>query len=50
MLPGRETAKVCRSTEIDMPASAIPFIAFIISAFAMFMIVVGGASFWSNRN
>ncbi len=33
-----------------MPASAIPFIAFVFSAFAMFMIVVGGVSIWSNRN
>ena len=46
----REAAKVGRSTEINMPASAMPFIAFIISAFAMFMVVVGGVSLWSNRN
>ena len=50
MLREREAVKVVRSTEIDMPASAIPFIAFIISAFAMFMVVVGGVSLWSNRN
>jgi len=33
-----------------MPASAIPFLAFVMSAFAIFMIVVGGAAIWTRRD
>ena len=32
-----------------MPASAIPFLIFFVGAFATFIAVVGGVSFWSGR-
>jgi hypothetical protein len=31
-----------------MPASAIPFVSAVIGAFAFFIIIVGGAAFWTS--
>ena len=33
-----------------MPASAIPFLIFIVGAFAAFIGVVGGVALWSNQD
>lgn len=31
-----------------MPPSAVPFIAAIVAAFAVFIVVVGGVSIWTS--
>lgn len=31
-----------------MPAEAIPFVASVIAAFVLFMVVVGGVAIWSS--
>ena len=33
-----------------IPSSAIPFLVFFVGAFATFIAVVGGVSFWSGRS
>ncbi len=32
-----------------MPAEAVPFVLAIVAAFAVFIVAVGGAAFWSSR-